>query len=245
MNNFHDHCLKASLLVQALDEELPEQTAWRVKLHLERCEACQARLQRLRSTTSQIGEVHYAALRRDPAAAAERQMFLARLEQEAAPRQSGSRRWLAWPRTPWHRAVWCGALSLLVVAGIMVTTSRPRPAGSVIARPVTPVVALPPPERPLVAALPAKPVRRARRIVKKHAPPAVVAAEEIATPFFALPFSDAALPLDQAEVIRVELPRSALELTGLPVDEDRRHERIRADLVLGADGLARAIRFIR
>ena len=69
-------------------------------------------------------------------------------------------------------------------------------------------------------------------------------AAEVVTPFFSLPFSDAALPLDQATVIRVELPRSALELAGLPVDADRRNERIRADLVLGADGLARAIRFI-
>jgi hypothetical protein len=87
--------------------------------------------------------------------------------------------------------------------------------------------------------------------VRKHAPqeqlssPAPAAGREVATPFFGLPFSDAALPLDQATIIRVELPRSALELTGLPVDEDRRNQRIRADLVLGADGLARAIRFLK
>lgn len=68
--------------------------------------------------------------------------------------------------------------------------------------------------------------------------------EEVVTPFFTLPFSDAALPLDQATVIRVDLPRSALELAGLPVNEDRRNERVHADLVLGADGLARAIRFV-
>jgi hypothetical protein len=72
-----------------------------------------------------------------------------------------------------------------------------------------------------------------------------VAFKEVATPFFPLPFSDGALPLDQASVIRVDLPRSALELAGLPVEEARRNERIRADLVLGADGLARAIRFVR
>lgn len=81
--------------------------------------------------------------------------------------------------------------------------------------------------------------RPAERMVAKAAP------AEIATPFFALPFSDASLPLAQAAVIRVELPRSALALTGLPVDEDRRNERVDADLVVGADGLARAIRFVR
>ena len=73
---------------------------------------------------------------------------------------------------------------------------------------------------------------------------AVAGTREVVTPFFNLPFSDAALPLDQATLIRVELPRSALELAGLPVDEDRRNEHVRADLVLGADGLARAIRFV-
>ena len=84
-----------------------------------------------------------------------------------------------------------------------------------------------------------------RSVPHQHIPPqAPAVVREVATPFFSLPFSDAALPLDQATVIRVELPRSALELAGLPVDEDRRNQRIRADLILGADGLARAIRFV-
>jgi hypothetical protein len=85
-------------------------------------------------------------------------------------------------------------------------------------------------------------------MVKKGVPAervvAKAASTEIATPFFALPFSDASLPLSQAAVIRVELPRSALAMTGLPVDEDRRSERVDADVVVGADGLARAIRFV-
>jgi hypothetical protein len=71
------------------------------------------------------------------------------------------------------------------------------------------------------------------------------APEEFATPFFALPFSDASLPLDQARVIRVELPGSALSLAGLPVAEGLRSENVHADVVVGADGLARAIRVVR
>jgi hypothetical protein len=32
---------------------------------------------------------------------------------------------------------------------------------------------------------------------------------------------------------------------GLPVNEERANERIRADMVLGQDGIARAVRFVQ
>ena len=45
--------------------------------------------------------------------------------------------------------------------------------------------------------------------------------------------------------MRVELPRSALMSFGLPMNMERAGERIKADVVVGEDGLARAIRFVR
>jgi hypothetical protein len=42
----------------------------------------------------------------------------------------------------------------------------------------------------------------------------------------------------------VELPRSALLSFGLPVDPDRASERVKADVLVGGDGVARAIRFV-
>ena len=53
------------------------------------------------------------------------------------------------------------------------------------------------------------------------------------------------LPFDPPRVVRVELPRSALESFGLPMNMERAGERIKADVVVGHDGLARAIRFVR
>ena len=44
---------------------------------------------------------------------------------------------------------------------------------------------------------------------------------------------------------RVELPRSSLASFGLPVNLERAGERIKADVVVGNDGMARAIRFVR
>jgi hypothetical protein len=68
---------------------------------------------------------------------------------------------------------------------------------------------------------------------------------EIATDFFPLMNRESLPQLDGGHVVRVELPRSALMSFGLPMNMDRANERIKADVVVGNDGLARAIRFVR
>jgi len=67
---------------------------------------------------------------------------------------------------------------------------------------------------------------------------------EIATDFFPL-MNRELTQLESGQVVRVELPRSALMSFGLPMNMDRANERIKADVVVGNDGLARAIRFVR
>ena len=67
---------------------------------------------------------------------------------------------------------------------------------------------------------------------------------EIATDFFPL-MNREITQLESGQVVRVELPRSALMSFGLPMNMDRANERIKADVVVGNDGLARAIRFVR
>jgi len=67
---------------------------------------------------------------------------------------------------------------------------------------------------------------------------------EIATDFFPLTNREFT-QLESGQVVRVELPRSALMSFGLPMNMDRANERIKADVVVGNDGLARAIRFVR
>jgi hypothetical protein len=51
--------------------------------------------------------------------------------------------------------------------------------------------------------------------------------------------------LEDAQVVRIELPGSALLAVGLLVDPEITDEPVKADVVLGYDGLARAIRFVR
>lgn len=67
---------------------------------------------------------------------------------------------------------------------------------------------------------------------------------EIATDYFPLTyFGDPAL-LESRQVVRVEIPHSALLSFGLPVNLEHASEPVKAEILLGEDGLARAIRFL-
>ena len=68
---------------------------------------------------------------------------------------------------------------------------------------------------------------------------------EIATDFMPLTYGAALNPNEGGQLVRVELPRSALATLGLPMNVDNANGRVKADVLLGHDGLARAIRFVR
>ncbi|HZH90884.1 MAG TPA: hypothetical protein VEX70_09755 [Pyrinomonadaceae bacterium] len=57
--------------------------------------------------------------------------------------------------------------------------------------------------------------------------------------------SPGASPLESGQLVRVQLPRAALASLGLPSNAERADEPVKADVLLGNDGLARAIRFVR
>ncbi|MBI3652455.1 MAG: hypothetical protein HY231_15650 [Acidobacteria bacterium] len=69
--------------------------------------------------------------------------------------------------------------------------------------------------------------------------------EEIATPFLSLTQGYTLPMAEGGQLVRVELPRSALLSFGLPVNAARLNEPVKADVVVGNDGIARAIRFVR
>ena len=69
--------------------------------------------------------------------------------------------------------------------------------------------------------------------------------EEITTEFLPITYGGNLSQLDDGQLVRVELPRSALQSFGLPVNAERAGERVKADVLLGHDGVARAIRFVR
>jgi hypothetical protein len=89
----------------------------------------------------------------------------------------------------------------------------------------------PPPRRPVT--------RVARALPRPRQEPAQAA------DFVPIYPGAALLPMERGQVVRVAIPRSALAPAGFPVDAVRIQERIRADVLMGEDGLVRGIRFVR
>lgn len=68
---------------------------------------------------------------------------------------------------------------------------------------------------------------------------------EVVTDFFPLTYAADSSSLEGGHLVRVRVPRSALLSMGLPANLDRAGEPVEADVFIGDDGLARAIRFIQ
>jgi len=141
---------------------------------------------------------------------------------------------------------------LAAAACLVLATGVARLARRAPARPAAVVAARPPARVAEPRVQPAPKPAAAKRTGRKRATPARLAPKpaeappgppEIATEFF--PVSYAAAPAEYGTVVRVRLPRSALTSFGLPVNVERAAEPVKADVLLGEDGIARAIRFVR
>ena len=90
----------------------------------------------------------------------------------------------------------------------------------------------------------AKPRGRAKQLSKarNHSveAPVVIAAGD----FVALPGFDSAVPLGDSRMLRVDLPGSALQLIGYPIDGQLLDRRVEADVLVGQDGLPYAVRLV-
>ncbi len=73
----------------------------------------------------------------------------------------------------------------------------------------------------------------------------VSADTESLTDFVPVAAGAGSAPLDGGQLVRVQVPRAALASLGLPVDADRAGGTVKADVLLGHDGTARAIRLVR
>jgi hypothetical protein len=81
----------------------------------------------------------------------------------------------------------------------------------------------------------AKPV--AKKVVHRKQP------KEVMTAFYSL--LDDAPPFEHGELLRVNLTAAAMRSVGLPVSEEHLDDPVLADVLVGEEGLARAIRFVR
>lgn len=85
---------------------------------------------------------------------------------------------------------------------------------------------------------------RPRRISHRHKR-IESSSTEVATDFLPLTFVDDSGAQESGHIVRVKVARSALIAFGVPMNMERAGELITADVVIGNDGLARAIRFVQ
>ena len=126
------------------------------------------------------------------------------------------------------------------------------PPATPVIETVNPLVPGPPPrtsherrDRKSSLRLPGKPGPKMTEVALSPVPAAEAESKEIATDFVPVGYGSALDLQDGGQVVRVELPRVALARFGLPMNLDRADEGIKADVLVGADGLARAIRFVK
>ena len=125
--------------------------------------------------------------------------------------------------------------TLAVAAGITLFFARPQPQLKQIA---------PVPVRQQPIAVAAAPVPLLTQVPKAtpKVRPVKRQPREIVTQFF--PLLDVAPPFERGELLRVTVPASTMRTVGLPVNEERLGDRVYADVLVGQEGLARAIRFV-
>jgi len=109
---------------------------------------------------------------------------------------------------------------------------KTRPVFEAPSAPVTPAVApqIVPEVRP----------RRPRPVQIRRA--AAPQTHEVYTDFY--PLIDLAPPLERGELVRVTVPASAMRQVGMLVMASHLDDPVEADVLIGQDGLARAIRFV-
>jgi hypothetical protein len=139
-----------------------------------------------------------------------------------------------------RRLVWAPAAIAASVA-VAVGWHVSNPVQVNVETPKVVTVASAPISTPKVAVKPAvmKSVRPKRRApVKRYASAPKPAPRQ--EPFIQIPYAPAFNPYEDAQVVRVNMAGASVRRLGLPVSADR----VEADLVVGNDGLARAIRLV-
>jgi hypothetical protein len=146
-----------------------------------------------------------------------------------------------------HKQLWFGSIGLAAAASLIFFL-RPEPAPPVAqpseqqeqqiveTQPVTPAF-IPVDETTSAPPVKKRVRRKARPAVVAEAPPAE---REVATDFFTL--VDA--PIERGRVMRVVVPAYTMRRVGLPVRPERWGDPVQADVLVGEEGMAHAIRFV-
>lgn len=218
--------------------------------HAAACEHCAMRLADERALSSDLRRLAEQMQNSCAPSEIEQRLMIVFDAQSLAPAHSGTKR-------QWVYAVGAIAAVLVLAFGLGVlrwrtVTSREKPVttaalnhdvktiADAVSSPAGPAS-----DSKQPVPLPAKPNRNRRRLPSGIAnASAEVSSKEVATDFIPVMYGTTGVE-PGSQIVRVELPRSAMASFGLPVNMDRADQRVKADVLLGVDGLAHAIRFVQ
>jgi hypothetical protein len=196
-------------------DAMPELEAEPPADHLRECPACAALWDRQSALRTGLREVAADWKRLGAPLRTEARLVAALRAQDAVASRGGAGRWWL-PVMTWVSA----AAATMALAAFLL---RDRPA--------------PPPHR-------SDPSTRASALIQASVEPDPGYDVPDAGDFIPLPNVPQIGPNDDVNIVRVEVPRSAMIALGFAVSADRAAEPVEADVLMGADGLARAVRFV-
>jgi len=217
------------------------------RVHTEVCMRCAARLAEERALLDGVRLVIAEIAQKEAPAHVEAALLTAFRAQARCKEASTVRplpepgRWRRWMTG----AAWAAVILLASLAGVtwlklssdgQKRAARQQPASA----------ASPTPQREMTVANISEQKRSAvaQRVKPRRGLHQAAAPEsEMTTSFYSLVEEGELAPLESGQVVRVEVPVSTLIALGLPVTAESLSQPVQADLLLGQDGLARAIRF--
>jgi hypothetical protein len=220
-----------------------------VRRHLESCEACAARFERERRLTAGLRTLSAAAIVPANDVAERRLMMAFAAAREAAPspdRRATFVRWSVWAAAAgifffigaWAAVEWRARTASSQVtaapaqASIPAATEQPKP----VERVESPV----PAPRPLVTD---PPRRQAPRVVRTALQNGLLEETDRLAGFIPLPAAGGLPGFDSGMIVRVTLPAASLPAFGLAIAPEST-QTVNADLLVGQDGQARAIKLV-
>lgn len=208
--------------------------------HAKTCSRCARRLANEQMLSDAVAAVVLEDSQRLAPAVVEQNLLAAFRNQRAGSKGQG-----AW----WGRAaVGVTAAALIVAAAVGLRRAPEQHTVQTMTKP--PEVHQTPPVVPVIAPAVrelskprARTLSASRRVLRKPAAEPAVTQREVMTEFIPIVYDPE--PIERGQIVRIRLPRTALATFGIPVNEEHAEEGIRADVLLGEDGLARAVRFVK
>jgi hypothetical protein len=243
---------KKLVLALARDSLLDATTREQGLGHTEVCARCAARLAEERALLADLRAVAAELAGEEPPArvdaallAAFRAKKVAMASQTVISMPSRTSHWWSWKLA----AVAAGIMILLSLIAIFWRSTgsfRPQQENQAVLPTPDPRTTPPKQAKPPISrdqAVTRQP-EKGRKRVHRRASRDDSAEVEVVTQFFQLREGEDITTLESLQLVRIELPGSALSEIGLPVSIETANSPVEADVLLGQDGMARAIRFV-